>query len=99
MAQAMRLVEAGSGDDLIRLPNKSFPSYMSAATFLDLANVPPAVLDFFGLEVGTPGVASLRKPLPAFFGTRGDVGGPADFEIVRTSVKKYAGGNRQRRPS
>jgi pimeloyl-ACP methyl ester carboxylesterase len=93
MAQATRLVEAGSGDDLIRLPNKSFPSYMSAATFLDLASVPPAVLDFFGLEVATPGVASLRQPLLAFFGTRGDVGGPADLEIVRASVKKYAGGN------
>ena len=76
MAQATRLVEAGDGDDLIRLPNKSFPSYMSAATFLDLASVPPAVLDFFGLEVETPGVASLGKPILAFFGTRGDVGGP-----------------------
>jgi pimeloyl-ACP methyl ester carboxylesterase len=93
MAQATRLVEAGSGDELIRLPNKSFPSYISAATFLDLANVPPAVLDFFGLEVKTPGVASLRKPLLAFFGTReSDVGGPADLEIVRASVTKYAGG-------
>ena len=93
MTQATRLIEAGSGDDLIRLPNKSFPSYMSAATFLDLANVPPAVLDFFGLEVQTPGVASLRKPLLAFFGTReSDIGGPSDLEIVRAAVNKYAGG-------
>jgi pimeloyl-ACP methyl ester carboxylesterase len=93
MAQATALVEAGSADDLIRLPHKSFPSYMSAATFLDLANTPPALLDFFGLETQTPGVASLRKPLLAFFGTRDDVGGPADLQIVRASVTKYAGGS------
>ena len=93
MAESTRLVQKGSGDELIRLPNQSFPSYISAATFLDLANVPPAVLDFFGLEVTTPGVASLRKPLLAFFGTReSDVGGPADLEIVRASVNKYAAG-------
>ncbi len=93
MAEATRLVQAGSGDELIRLPNKSFPSYISAATFLDLANVPPAVLDFFGLEVTTPGIASLRKPLLAFFGTRErDVGGPADLKTVRASVNKYAAG-------
>jgi len=93
MAEATRLVQAGSGDELIRLPNKSFPSYISAATFLDLANVPPAVLDFFGLEVKSPGIASLRKPLLAFFGTRErDVGGPADLEAVRASVNRYAAG-------
>jgi pimeloyl-ACP methyl ester carboxylesterase len=93
IAEATRLVQAGSGDELIRLPNKSFPSYISAATFLDLASVPPAVLDFFGLEVTTPGIASLRKPLLAFFGTReSEVGGPADLEVVRASVNKYAAG-------
>lgn len=93
LAQATRLVDAGAGDELIRLPNKSYPSYISAATFLDLANVPPPVLDFFGCEGATPGVASLRKPLLAFFGTReSDVGGPADLEIVRASVDKYASG-------
>jgi hypothetical protein len=91
LAEATRLVEAGNGEELIHLPKRSFPSYISAATFLDLANVPAGVLDFFGLEVQTPGVASLRKPLLAFFGTReGDVGGPADLEIVRASADKYA---------
>jgi pimeloyl-ACP methyl ester carboxylesterase len=94
LAEATRLVTVGSGDELIRLPNRSFPSYISAATFLDLANVPAAVLDFFGLEFSTPGIASLRKPLLAFFGTReSEVGGPADLETVRTSVGKYAGGS------
>jgi pimeloyl-ACP methyl ester carboxylesterase len=93
VAQATRLVSAGSGDELIRLPNRSFPSYISAGTLLDLANVPAAVLDFFGLEFSTPGIASLRKPLLAFFGTReSEVGGPADLDTVRTSVAKYAGG-------
>src|SRR5215212_6485401 len=37
LAEATRLVDAGSGEELIRLPNRSFPSYISAATFLDLA--------------------------------------------------------------
>jgi pimeloyl-ACP methyl ester carboxylesterase len=34
-AQAARLVSEDAGDDLLRLPNRSFPSYVSAATFLD----------------------------------------------------------------
>ena len=92
MAEATRLVQAGTGDDLLRLPNRSFPSFISAATFLDIANTPSTFLDFFGLEVETPGIASLRRPLLAFYGTRGDVGGQADLDIVRTSVKKHAAG-------
>ena len=35
--QATQLVAKGSGEDLLRLPNRSFPSFVSAATFLGRA--------------------------------------------------------------
>ena len=41
LAEAKRLMAAGEGDALIRDPKRSFPSYISAATFLDIANSPP----------------------------------------------------------
>ena len=38
LAEAKRLMAAGEGDALIRDPKRDFPSYVSAATFLDIAN-------------------------------------------------------------
>jgi pimeloyl-ACP methyl ester carboxylesterase len=42
LAQATRLVADGLGDDLLRFPaqHRSYPSFVSAATFLDIANTP-----------------------------------------------------------
>lgn len=88
--QARRFVEAGTGDEMIRLPNRSFPSYISAATLLDQANTSPDLLDFFGLETGAAGVTRLGCPLLAFYGTRGDVGGEADLEIVRSAPSRLS---------
>lgn len=93
MEQARRLVDGGTGDDLIRLPNRSFPSYISAATLLDQAATPPDLLDFFGMEGGAAGVTRLGCPLLAFFGTRGDVGGPADLEVVASAPTRLSLGD------
>jgi hypothetical protein len=84
LAEAKRLMASGEGDALIRDPKRSFPSYISAATFLDIANAPPELKDFFGVQPQTlnPGVARIRCPLLAFFGTRGDVGNEEDLELV-----------------
>ncbi len=90
LAQARRLVDAGTGDDLIRLPNRNFPSFISAANLLDQANTPAALLDFFGVEERDPGVARLGCPILAFFGTRGDVGGEDDLEVIRSAPRRLS---------
>jgi hypothetical protein len=41
IAHAKKLVADGSGEDLLRLPNRSFPLFLSAATNLDMENTPP----------------------------------------------------------
>ena len=92
MRQATRLMADGKGEDLIRLPNRSFPSFISAANFLDQANTPPQFLDFFGLAGKDAAISRVTCPLLAFFGTRDDVGGEADLEAVRSSTKRLSSG-------
>lgn len=85
LAEARRLVQAGASDDLVRLPNRNFPSFISAGTLVDQADTPPQLLDFFGVERRDGGVTKIGCPLLAFFGTRGDVGGQEDLDIVKSS--------------
>ena len=94
LEEARRLVAAGEGDALIRIPKRSFPSYVSAATFLDTANSPAESRDFFGVETQTlnPGVTRIRCPLLAFFGTRGDVGNEEDLELLKSSIQRQGSG-------
>jgi pimeloyl-ACP methyl ester carboxylesterase len=92
LAEARRLMAAGEGDALVRDPKRSFPSYISAATLLDIANSPPEDIDFFGVQTPNPGVTRIRCPLLAFFGTRGDVGTEADLELLKSSIKRQASG-------
>ena len=92
LAQATRLVADGNGEELLRLPNRSFPSFVSAATFLDTAKTPPELSDFFGLQTPNAGITRIRCPLLAFYGTRGDVGGEADLERIKSSIKRHASG-------
>jgi pimeloyl-ACP methyl ester carboxylesterase len=94
LEEAKRLMAAAEGDALIRDPKRSFPSYISAATFLDIANAPPGLKDFFGVQTDTPnpGVTRLRCPLLAFFGTRGDVGGEDDLKLLTSSIQRQPSG-------
>jgi pimeloyl-ACP methyl ester carboxylesterase len=92
LAEAERLVEEGRGDDLLRLPNRSFPSFVSAATFLDIHNTPPELFDFFGVETANPGVIRIDCPVLAFFGTDGDVGGKKDLELLKSAVARQSDG-------
>lgn len=75
---------------MLRLPNRSFPSFVSAATFLDIEKTPPELLDFFGLKTPNPGVTRVRCPILAFFGTRErDIGTEADLQVLyRASVDR-----------
>jgi pimeloyl-ACP methyl ester carboxylesterase len=94
LAQATRLMADGHPDDLVRDPKRSFPSFISAATMLDIINTPPEFKDFFGTqsEIKNPGVTRIRCPLLAFFGTRGDVGSDVDLELLKSSIKRQSSG-------
>jgi pimeloyl-ACP methyl ester carboxylesterase len=92
LAQATRLMAEGRGDDLVRDPKRSFPSFISAATFLDIVNTPPEIKDFFGIQTPNPAVTRIRCPLLAFFGTRGDVGTEADLELLKSSIQRQSSG-------
>ena len=94
LAEAKRLMAVGEGDALIRDPKRSFPSYISAATFLDIANSAPETKDFFGVQTQTPrpGVTRISCPLLAFFGNRGDVGNEEDLELLKSSIQHQRSG-------
>jgi len=94
IAQATRMMAEGRPDDLVKDPKRSFPSFISAATMLDIVNSPPEFKDFWGTQTATrdPGVTRIRCPLLAFFGTRGDVGNEEDLELLKSSIKRQSGG-------
>jgi pimeloyl-ACP methyl ester carboxylesterase len=92
LAQATRMKAEGRGDDLIRIPKRSFPSFISAATFMDIVNTPPESKDFFGIQTPNPAVTRIHCPLLAFFGTNGDVGTEADLELLKSSIKRQSSG-------
>jgi pimeloyl-ACP methyl ester carboxylesterase len=94
IAQATRMMAGGRPDDLVKDPKRSFPSFISAATMLDIVNEPPEFKDFWGTQTGTkdPGVASIRCPILAFFGTRGDVGSEAELELLKSSIRRQSPG-------
>jgi Lysophospholipase len=92
LAQATRLMAEGSGDALIRDPKRSFPSYISAATFMDIANGPAEFRDFFGIQTSNAPVTRVRCPLLAFFGTSGDVGTEADLDLLKSSIQRQPSG-------
>jgi pimeloyl-ACP methyl ester carboxylesterase len=92
LAEATRLMAAGEGDALVRDPKRSFPSYISAATFLDIANSPPELRDFFGEQTPNPGVTRIRCPILAFFGTRGDVGTEDDLKLLKSCIQRQSSG-------
>jgi hypothetical protein len=94
-AEATRLVAEGRGDDLLRLPNRPFPSFISAATFLDDADTPAEYGDFFGEKTANPGVTRVRCPLLAFFGTReSEISTEADLELIKTCIRRLPSGPR-----
>jgi pimeloyl-ACP methyl ester carboxylesterase len=94
LAEATRLVAQGEGEALMRDPKRPFPSYISAATLLDMANTPPEFKDFFGVQTTTtnPAVTRIRCPLLAFYGTSGDVGGAKELELLKSCIKRQTNG-------
>jgi pimeloyl-ACP methyl ester carboxylesterase len=92
LAQATKAIAEGSPDELVRDPKRSFPSYISAATFMDIASAPAEFKDFFGIQTPNAGITRIHCPLLAFFGTRGDVGNEEDLELIKSSIKRQSSG-------
>jgi pimeloyl-ACP methyl ester carboxylesterase len=90
LAQAKKLVDEGAGDDLIRLPNRAYPSFVSAATQLDLANTPRQYKDFFGTQTPDAAITRVACPVLAFYGSKDDIGGEKDLALLTSSVRRLA---------
>lgn len=92
LAQAKKLVDEGAGDDLIRLPNRAYPSFVSAATQLDVANTPRQYKDFFGTQTPDAAITRVTCPVLAFYGSKDDIGGENDLALLTSSVRRLAHG-------
>jgi hypothetical protein len=77
---------------LVRDPKRSFPSFISAATMMDIVNQPPEFRDFFGVRTPNPAVTRIRCPLLAFFGTKGDVGNEVELDLLKSSIGRQSSG-------
>ncbi len=91
LLQARPLLAADKGDELIKIPNRSYPAYISAATFMDDVNTPSEYGDFFGFNTTNPGISKIHCPILAFYGTRGDVGDEAALDSLQSCIKKHPG--------
>jgi hypothetical protein len=80
------------GDELLKDPKRSFPSYISAATFMDIANSPPEYKDFFGVHTANAGITKIHCPVLAFYGTNGDIGNEKTLTLLDSSIKKQTKG-------
>ena len=92
LAQARKLVDEGAGDDLLRLPHRSFPSFVSAATYLDSVNSPSEYKDFFGTKIPDAAITRVTCPVLAFFGSKDDIGGEKDLALLTSSVRRLPHG-------
>jgi hypothetical protein len=94
LAHATRLVSDGRGDDLLRFPaeHRSYPSFVSAATYLDIAKTPPEIGDFFGIRTPNPAVSHVHCPILAWFGTTDDVGTAKELALLKSSIQNQSSG-------
>src|SRR4051794_2693115 len=95
LAQAKKLVAEGAGDDLLRLPHRKFPSFISAATHLDIITTPREYTDFFGTQISNPAITRVTCPILAFFGSKGDIGGQKELDLLKSSVQRLPHGPRR----
>jgi pimeloyl-ACP methyl ester carboxylesterase len=95
LAQAKKLVDEGAGEDLLRLPRRSFPSFVSAATHLDIVTTPREYKDFFGTQTLNPAVTRVTCPILALYGSKGDIGGEKELNLLKSSVQHLSHGPRK----
>lgn len=86
---ALDMIASGRGNDF--LPNLR----LSAATFVDYAQTPSDMWDFYGTNPSTknPAITHVRAPLLAWFGSREtNIGTAADLERIRTLIARHQQG-------
>jgi hypothetical protein len=88
LVQAVRIMADGDTEDLIKDPKRSFPSFISAATYMDIVHAPPEIKDFFGFNLSTSAITKIECPILAFFRTYGDVGNEEELEALKGCFKK-----------
>jgi hypothetical protein len=84
---AREMVASGRPGDF--LPNLR----ISASTYVDYADTPPEMRDFYGMKVPNPAITRVRCPLLAWFGSREpDIGSAADLERLRELISRHPQG-------
>jgi dienelactone hydrolase len=79
---------------LRKIPNRSFPSFISAATDLDVIDTPLEYKDFFGVQITNPAVMRVACPILAFFGSKDEAGGEKELALLKSSVQRLSKGPR-----
>jgi dienelactone hydrolase len=92
LARGKRLIAEGHGDELLRLPNPRFASYISADTYVDIMTTPAEMVDFFGHDTPQPAITRVHCPILAFFGTEDDVGTQKDLDLLKSLIKRQSSG-------
>ena len=82
ISKAKQDIADGRPEELVQGP------FLSAATFLDIVNRPPAFTDFFGELSSNAGVTRIHCPLLIILGTNGDVGNEEDLEKIKAAIKR-----------
>ena len=87
-------IAKGAGRSGGGLPNPTRPtSFVSAATFLDLANMGLQLRDFYGVQTPNPPVTRVHCPLLAWFGTKEpEIGTAADLDLLKSTLKRLPTG-------
>ncbi len=88
--QAVRLMAENKEDELIEDPKRSFPSYISAATFMDIVNTPREEKDFFGFITPRAGITKINCPILAFYGTNNDVGSKRELDSLQSNLTRQS---------
>jgi pimeloyl-ACP methyl ester carboxylesterase len=66
---------------------------LSAATYVDYADTPPEMRDFYGAKTQNPAITRIRCPLLAWFGSKEpDIGTAADLQRLRELIGRHPQG-------
>jgi pimeloyl-ACP methyl ester carboxylesterase len=84
---AREMVASGRSQDF--LPNLR----ISAATYVDYADTPPEMRDFYGTKTSNPAITRVRCPLLAWYGSEEpSVGTAEDLDRLPTLIARHPGG-------
>ncbi|WP_157986440.1 alpha/beta hydrolase [Chitinophaga alhagiae] len=87
---ASRYISGNKPDKLIEDPKRSFPSYISAATYMDIVNTPPEQKDFFGwANPGQAGITKVQCPILVFYATNNDVGNETELKSLQAHIEQH----------